>query len=175
MTGRALIVAAAVALAGTSVIHAQKPGTPGDQSFVQKMAQGNAAEVETGQLALQKSKNTEVKQFAQMMVDDHRKAGDDLKGLAQRKNITVTTQPTADAKATKERLSKLDGAAFDRAYIDAMVDGHREVVAAVRSESLSGMDPDVKAWAAKTLPTIETHLMHAQEVERSLEGKSATH
>ena len=169
------MVAAVLALAGTSVIHAQRPGTPGDQSFVKKMAQGNEAEVEAGQLALEKTKNAEVKRFAQMMVDDHRKAGNDLKGIAERKNITITTQPDSEEKATRDRLSKLDGAAFDRAYMDAMVDGHREVVAAVRTESVSGMDPDVKAWATKTLPTIESHLMHAQEVQRSLEGKSATH
>ena len=174
-----LIVATAVALSATPGTSAQAPASStapvADQSFVKKLAQGGAAEIELSQLASQKAMNSEVKAFAQRMIDDHRKAGDELKGLAQRKNITISEELPADAKAAKERLSKLSGAAFDRAYMDVMLSDHRKVVTEVKAESQSGKDADVKAWAAKTLPTIEMHLMHAQEVHHAVQGRTATH
>ena len=85
-------------------------------------------EVELGTLAKDKASSRDVKGFAQRMVDDHSKAGDELKAIAQRKNLTWPSALPADAVALKDRLSKLSGAAFDRAYIDAMVNGHREVL-----------------------------------------------
>ena len=76
--------------------------------------------------------------------------------------------------ALKDRLAKLSGAAFDRAYIDAMVDGHRAALGDVRTEAQSGADPDVKAWAMKASSTVQAHLTHATDQQREL-GKTATH
>src|SRR5687768_537502 len=119
MRYKALIVGLALAIAATAGTSAQS----GDQAFVTKMAGVAMGEVELGTLAKDRFSSRDVKGFADRMVEDHRKAGDELKAIAQRKNLTWPAALPADAVALKERLSKLKGAEFDRAYIDAMVNG----------------------------------------------------
>src|SRR5438105_2218666 len=109
-----------------------------DQQFVMEAARGGMAEVELGQLASQKAQSDQVKQFAQRMVQDHGKANDELKSLAQQKNITVPTGLDAKHKATHDRLSKLSGAQFDRAYMQDMLQDHRKDVNDFRRESQGG-------------------------------------
>lgn len=150
-------------------------GAASDAAFVTKIGEVGMAEVELGTLALQKTQRDDVKKFAQQMVDDHTKAGDELKALAMRKNISWPTELGAEHKALKDRLSKLSGAAFDQAYIRAMVDGHRKVAAEFRTETKSATDAEVKAWAAKTLPTIEAHLKHAETVSGAVHPAGSTH
>lgn len=135
-----------------------------DSTFVMKAAHANIAEVELGKLALKKSQNDEVKKFAQRMVDDHGKAANELKAIASRKNVTWPKELDADHKSLESQLSKLSSPAFDQAYMEAMVEGHGKVAKEVRTESQSGKDPEVKAWAAKTLPTVEAHLKEAERV-----------
>src|SRR6185437_11610509 len=125
--------------------------------FVMKAAGGGMAEVELGRLATEKASSPDVKQFGQRMIDDHGKANDELKGLATRKNITLPAAPDAKHKATQDRLSKLSGTAFDRAYMADMVADHNADVAEFMHASKMAKDPDVKAWAAKTLPTLQEH------------------
>jgi len=137
-------------------------------------AMGGMAEVELGQLASEKAQSDQVKQFAQRMVTDHGKANDELKSLAQSKNIALPTDPGAKHKATKDRLSKLSGAQFDRAYMQEMVNDHRKDVSDFEKESKSGKDPEVKAWAAKTLPTLQEHYQMAQAASRGAVGTSGT-
>jgi putative membrane protein len=136
--------------------------TSADHEFVMEAARGGLAEVELGKLASDKASSDQVKQFGQRMVTDHGKANDELKEIAEKKNITLPTDLSAKDKSTHDRLSKLSGAAFDRAYMQEMVSDHRKDVNEFRRESQSGKDPDVKAWAAKTLPTLEEHLKLAQ-------------
>ena len=136
-------------------------------------AQGGMAEVELGQLATQKASSDAVKQFGQRMVTDHGKANDELKTLAQSKSIMLPTD-IGKHKATKDKLEKLSGAAFDRAYMQEMLNDHRKDVSDFRKESQSGKDPDVKAWAARTLPTLEEHLQMAQSASRGAVGTSGT-
>lgn len=147
----------------------------GDNAFAMRAGQANLAEVELGKLALQKSMNDEVKKFAQMMIDDHGKALDELKDIAGNKHITLATDLDAEHTKLSDRLSKLSGAAFDRSYMQAMVDGHKKVAADVRKESQSGSDPELKAWAAKVLPTVEAHLKQADTINKGLHSASATH
>ena len=144
-----------------------------DHMFVMKVAKGGLAEVQLGQLAADKASSDEVKKFGQRMVTDHNKANDELKTLAQQKNITLPTEVDAKDKATHDRLAKLSGAAFDRAYMQHMVTDHRLVVNEFKKESTMGKDPDVKAWASKTLPTIEEHLKAAQDANKAV-GTSGT-
>lgn len=160
----------------TSTTHstASTSQSSADHQFVMEAAQGGMAEVELGQLAADKAQSSEVKQFGQRMVTDHGKANDELKTLAQTKNITLPTDIGAKNKATKDRLSKLSGAEFDRAYMQAMVTDHRKDVNEFEKESKSGKDPDVKAWASKTLPTLQEHMQLAQSASRSAVGTSGT-
>lgn len=144
-----------------------------DQHFVMEAAKGGMAEVELGKLAKEKASSDQVKQFGQRMVDDHSKANDELKSIAQTKNITLPTDLDAKDKAVKGRLEKLSGEQFDRAYMQHMVQDHRKDVSAFRKESTSGKDPEVKGFAAKTLPTLEEHLKQAQDANKAV-GTSGT-
>jgi putative membrane protein len=144
-----------------------------DQNFVMKAASGGMAEVDLGKLAVEKASSDEVKKFGQRMVDDHSKANEELKTLAQNKQITLPTDLDPHAKAMHDKLAKLSGAAFDRAYMQAMVVDHKKDVNEFRMEAKSGKDPDVKGWAAKTLPTLEEHLKLAQDTSRAV-GTSGT-
>jgi putative membrane protein len=139
-----------------------------DNKFILKAASGGMAEVELGKLAVQKATASDVKQFGQHMIDDHSKANDELKTLAAQKQVTLPSAPDAKEKKLYNRLSKLSGAAFDKAYVHAMLTDHEEDVKEFERESNSGNDPDVKAWAAKTLPTLKDHL----QMVRGLSGKS---
>ena len=144
-----------------------------DNTFVTKAAEGGMAEVELGKLAVEKASNDQVKQFGQRMVDDHSKANDELKTIAQQKNITLPTGISAKDKAERDRLARLSGAAFDHAYMSAMLTDHKKDVNEFRVESTSGKDADIKAFAAKTLPTLEEHLKLAQDANKAV-GTSGT-
>jgi putative membrane protein len=125
------------------------------------------AEVELGKLAAEKGSTDEVKKFGQRMVDDHSKAGDQLKQIASEKGITVPQQLSAKDRALKDRLSKLSGEDFDKAYMSDMVKDHTQDVADFQRESNAGTDSDIKDFAAKTLPTLQDHLRQAKEIAPS--------
>ena len=167
-------LAAAPALADQQTTTAEKAdklmagGKLPDENFVIKAANGSMAEVELGKLAVDKAGSDEVKKFARRMVDDHGKANDELKTLAQNKHITLPAAIDANEQAVHDRLAKLSGAAFDRAYIQAMLTDHKKDVNEFRMEARSGKDADVKGWAAKTLPTLEEHLKLAQKTDRAV-------
>jgi putative membrane protein len=166
-------VSVAHSLGVTPMAYAQKTGAANlntrDRNFVMEAAMGGMAEVELGKLATQKATSDAVKQFGQKMVDDHSAANSELTQLAAAKGITLPTELDAKHRADITRLSKLSGAAFDGAYSKAMLDDHVKDVAAFEKESTSGTDPEVKAFATKTLPTLKQHL----EMARSLNGQSS--
>ena len=144
-----------------------------DKTFMMKAARGGMAEVELGRLATEKASSADVKQFGQRMVDDHGKANDELKGLASQKNVTLPADLDAKHKATRDRLSKLSGAAFDKAYMADMVADHNADVAEFARVSKRAKDADVKAFAAKTLPTLQEHQRLAKEVAGKVGGTAA--
>ena len=146
------------------------PTTGSDTDFVNTVAMDGMAEVELGRLAVQKAKSPEVKQFAQRMVADHSKANVELKQLASNKNMTLPTEPNAQQKADKDRLSKLSGADFDREYMTMMTAGHDKAVAAFEDESRNGKEADVKAWSSKTLPTLREHQTLAKQIAAKVGG-----
>jgi putative membrane protein len=138
-----------------------------DKQFVMKAAQGGLAEVQLGQLAAQNGNSDRVKQFGQRMVDDHTKANDQLKQIAEQKGVTIPTDLSAKDKAQKDQLSKLKGDAFDRAYMKHMVMDHKKDVAEFQKEANSGKDNDIKNFASQTLPTLQDHLKEAQQVQQA--------
>ena len=143
-----------------------------DRQFMDKAAQGGMAEVELGQLAQQNGQSQEVKDFGKRMVNDHSKANDQLKQLASQKGVALPTGLDAKDQATKDRLSKLQGAAFDKAYMKDMVMDHKKDVAEFKKESMSAHDPDLKTWAGQTLPTLQSHLQEAEKIAPSTTGKA---
>jgi len=147
---------------------AAKPSAGADSTFMKTAAMDGMAEVEHGRLAAQNAASDEVKQFAQRMVDDHGKANDELKALASQKNVTLPTELDAKHKAMQDKLSKLKGQAFDKAYMTHMVTAHKQAVTLFQQEAKSGKDAETKAFAEKTLPTLQEHLKMAQGIS----GKS---
>jgi putative membrane protein len=153
---------------------AQSKSVGADQSFVKEAAIGGLAEVQLGNLAKDKASNPDVKQFGERMATDHAKANDELKQLAQQKNVTVPTELDKKNQALVDRLSKLSGDAFDKAYMRAMVSDHKHDVAGFKRESTSGKDADVKSWAEKTLPTLQEHLTLAEQTASKVGVSGAT-
>jgi putative membrane protein len=151
---------------------AQKPGGS-DEQFVADTLRGNMAEVDLGRLAQEKAENAEVKKFGQRMVSDHGKALDSLKTLARQKSYDVPEELDAKHKAERDKLAKMSGGAFDRAFMQTMIENHRKTADKLRAHARSSADADVKAWAAKTLPTVEEHLKLAQNTNRAV-GTSGT-
>ena len=132
--------------------------TGGDLAFMNDAAPGGMAEVELGKLAASKAQNAEVKAFAQKMVEDHSKAGEELKQLAAQKKVTLPPDVMPKHKEIMDKLSKLSGADFDKEYVMTMVEAHEKDVAAFENVSKTAADADVKAFATKTLPTLKMHL-----------------
>ena len=164
------MVTAAAAQSSNDKMSSASSGTssaklaPADRQFVRKAAEGGLAEVELGKLASEKADSPEVKQFGQRMVDDHTKANDQLKQVANEKGIPVPDKLSAKDAATKAHLEKLSGKAFDRAYMRDMVTDHIKDVNEFRMESKNAKDPDVKNFASQTLPTLKDHLKEAKSI-----------
>jgi putative membrane protein len=135
-----------------------------DRKFVTEALKGGMAEVELGKLASEKASHDAVKQFGQRMVDDHGKAAEELKKIAQDKGVTPPAEMDGKHKRLHDRLSRLSGAEFDRAYMDDMVKDHRGDVKEFQREAGRAKDPDVKSYASKTLPTLQEHLKQAETV-----------
>ena len=102
-----------------------------------------------------------VKKFGQRMVDDPSEANDELKEIASAKGVNLPTEVSAKDKILKERLSKLNGLSFDKAYMESRVKDHQKDVVDFGHESSAGADTQVKQFAAKTLPTLKDHLKEA--------------
>ena len=144
-----------------------------DSKAIMDMAMVNMAEVEMGKLAQSKSQNPEVKTFAQQMIDDHTKGLAEVQTVAQAKGITLPTELDAKHKAMSAKLAKLEGEKFDREYMaKAGVADHKMVHAKLKKDEATAKDPDVKALAAKMLPTVEQHLHTA--TTNTAGGTSAT-
>lgn len=139
-------------------------------SFWNEAAQSGMAEVMLGNLALQKSSNEEVKQMAQKIVDDHTAANNELKDLAASKSATLTTEVNAKQKATYAKLIALSGEEFDKEFIKVMVKDHEKAVSLFQKQVDKGADADVKAFAAKTLPTLQGHLESAKAMNDKMKS-----
>jgi putative membrane protein len=144
-----------------------------DKEFVTKAAQGGMAEVNLGSMASQKGTAADVKTFGNRMVGDHGKANDELKQLATNKGLALPTDVDKESKEEADKLGKLSGAAFDKEYASDMVKDHEKDVKEFEKASKGAKDPDLKAWAAKTLPTLQDHLKMAKEMESKVKGGKA--
>ena len=153
-------IAMAFALAASFALADENP----DAAFYKKAAEGGMAEVQLGKLAQDKSPTPSVQEFGAMMVTDHSAANDKLQAIATKKNITLPTSPSVGQMATKTKLEVLSGTTFDKSYIKGMVKDHQEAIKEFQTEATSGQDPDAKAYAAATLPTLKAHLKKIQAI-----------
>ena len=168
--GAVLVASTAAALGATA---AAGTVAAADRQFIEKAAVGGMAEVELGKLAQRNAASDQVKQFGARMVQDHSKANDELKQVASAKGIELPARLDAKNQATVDKMKRLAGAGFDKAYMSDMVADHKEDVALFEKESTSGTDADVKGFATKTLPTLREHLKMAQTTHAATTGTKA--
>ena len=139
-----------------------------DRSFAQEAAMGGMAEVELGKLAQQNAQNDDVKQFGARMVQDHSDANQQLMTILTAKDFSVPQQLDEKHRRTMDKLSKMRGAEFDRAYMREMVEDHDTDVKKFRQQAAHGNDADLKGFAQKTLPVLEQHQKMAHDISKSL-------
>ena len=176
----AILIVGAFCIQGTPVRSqqeaAQNAASPAstnpDREFAKKAAAGGVAEVKLGQLAMDKATSDTVKNFGKRMMDDHRKANEQLKRTAARENIELPTEMNEHDQDVYNRLSQLSGAEFDKAYARDMVSDHKQDIATFKTESDNGKDQAIKDFAFRTLPTLETHMKLAREMMHELEPGS---
>jgi putative membrane protein len=140
--------------------------SPVDRMFVGKAMQGGLAEVQLGQLTLQKSNNPQVKEFAQRMIDDHTKLNEQMKPVAQQLGVTVPDQISKNDRKTIAKLQALSGSAYDQAYIKDMVKDHKQDLNEFQMEASSGQDQTVKDAANQGSKVIAQHLQMAQQLAK---------
>jgi putative membrane protein len=163
-------IALLLAAAGSAAL-AAGPSTldKGDRDFIEKAAAGGMLEVAWGKLAQAKSQNGDVKSYAAMLEKDHGAANDELKALADKKGVKLPT--TLPAKEQKE-LDKLSKAKrFDEDFTEENVKDHKKDVKEFEKAAKGAKDPDVKAFASKTLPTLQAHLQQAEQLHKAVKGK----
>lgn len=160
-----LTLAATVLVLGSAcAAYAQQPVAKADASFAQKAAGAGMAEVAEANIAVNKSGNADIKQFAQQMVTDHTKANQQLTQIAQGKGMTLPSDPPKRDQAQANRLQKLSGPAFDKRYVADQIAAHKKAVALFKRESERGKDADLKQFASETLPTLQHHLEMAEQL-----------
>src|SRR6266699_838630 len=131
-----------------------------DASFIQKAGGGGQQEVENGKMAEKQGKSADVKRIGARMVADHTKANKELTELANRKGVTFNTRGV--------RAQNIGAADFDRQYMKLLEMDHKNDIAEFQKEAKSGDDRDVKAWAVKTLPTLQEHLAMVEDAMRKV-------
>jgi putative membrane protein len=141
------------------------------KDFVKKAGESGAAEVEMGKLGAAKASDAQVKAFAQKMVTDHTKANKELMAAAKAKGLEVPTEPGLMHKGMKEKFEhQSPGGDFDHAFMEQMVKDHKSAVELFQTASNdTTLDPELRALAKKTLPTLQEHLADAQKLESTLD------
>jgi putative membrane protein len=142
--------------------------------FLQSASNGGLAEVELGKLAEQRASNADVKSFGARMVKDHTAANKELATLAARKGVSFPTSIDRKDEELRDRLSKLSGPAFDRAYMQEMTTDHEHDVAEFHQAAETSSDSDVREFATHTLPTLTSHLEEARRIQAVLGGSAET-
>ena len=144
----------------------------GDKKFLEEAAHAGHTEIDGSKLAQNKSSNSDVKSFADEMIKDHTRVGDELDQLAASKDVKVPTEPSLTQKAKLKLLSEYSGANFDKHYAKEIgVSAHEDTVKLFRKAVKDAKDPDVKAFAEKTLPGLEHHLEMARTLASSVEAE----
>lgn len=177
------LVLPGAAMAGDDA--AKQAGTGGagalsDPEIAAIVLAANDVDIEAGKQARNKATDPQVKQFAQTMVTDHTALNEQTKQLAKKLNVEPKDNPTAkklkdDGKATRDRLGKLEGDAYDRAYVDSEVTYHTAVLDTIDQQLIpNAQNPELKALLQKARPVIDQHLQHARQLQNSMRGIGGT-
>ncbi|MER8442948.1 DUF4142 domain-containing protein [Mesorhizobium sp. M1066] len=157
----------------------EKPGVPAphqtnyqDRLFAQLITVGGRSEIELGRLAAGKTSHDDVREFANRMVDDHDKANEQLKSVADKSKISLPEGLDPDHKKIRSDLEKLDGTAFELAYLGAQIVDHQKTAQLLAWEIGSGEDAALQRFASEKLPTVLEHLDLARALHAKLAGQA---
>lgn len=146
--------------------------SPFDGAFLEQAAQNGHAEIDGAKAALEKASDSRVKSFAQSLVDDHTKSHAELAALAASKGVDLPKAPSIGQKTKAKILSFRDGNGYDKHFIESVgIKAHESTIKLFKRAVAEATDPDVKAFATKTLPTLEAHLKQAHDLHASLDKK----
>lgn len=143
------------------------------EAFLKEAARAGMAEVRLSELAVDKAAHPDVREFAGKMITDHGKVNDEVAALAAKKGADLPEEISEDQEAAIDNLSERAGMDFDKGYMDQVIGDHEAAVALFRKQADEGRDKDVKAFAARTLPTLEMHLTMARELRARLDQPGA--
>jgi putative membrane protein len=160
------LIACAALLGFTATLAFAQQKAPAEATtFATKVAAANTFEIQSSELAKQRGQSADVKSFADQMIADHTKAGSEFKSAVQAANMMAPAErPDAKQRATLAKLRSSQGAAFDKAYVDAQLKAHKEAVSLFSTYSKTGRTAPLKEFAQKTLPTLEHHLSMVQDI-----------
>lgn len=170
---RRLIGAGVLMLAGAALSFnaAAESVNSKDKSFMTNAAEAGHAEIEASKIALEKSSNQAVKDYAQKMIDQHTTVDEQLKQLASSKDVTLPAEPSMAQRAKIAILEKLKGNTFDKRYASMIgVSAHEDAVKLFQKSSKEAQDPDVKTFAAKTLPGLQEHLQMGRDLKKTVDA-----
>jgi putative membrane protein len=139
-----------------------------DSKFLVFAADAGMTEIQAAELAKNQKLSDKTNAFADDMIKDHTAAANDVKALASTKNVTLPAAISDDHQKAIKDLTEKKGTDFEKAYVNMMVDDHQKVVDKFKDASDKCKDPDVKALAAKLLPTLEGHLDHAKALKEGM-------
>jgi putative membrane protein len=129
-----------------------------DRTFIAQAAYGSLGEVALGEIAAEKALNPEVRGFGRTMVDEHTEMNEDLIAITSAKGVTPPSAPDPGRQAVASQLGELEGAAFDRQYVEQQLADHEATLTLFRNEANSGQDPELRAFAERYAPVIERHI-----------------
>lgn len=163
-------VLAVAAFSATAALAA--PVSHDEVLFARKAAAAGMDEIAAGKIAQQRATNDQVRQFAQRMVEDHGKAGEELRRVASAQGITLPEKLDKSAEQDIDKLTKLNGSAFDKAYMKHNVGAHKKAVKDFGKEASAGKDEALKRFAAQTLPTLKEHERLAESTAQAVGASS---
>jgi putative membrane protein len=146
----------------------QPDGTPAEQDFMMKASQANLAEIDMARIALEKTDNSDVRDYANMIQSDHTSALKDLADLMKDKNVSQPRTLAPETQQDISRMSNLTGPEFDREFMNMMVSDHQKAVEMFRDQQTIAQNADVKDYVEDLLPKLEMHLDKAQRLQSKL-------
>jgi putative membrane protein len=141
--------------------------SPGDQEFVRSVFESDAAELQLGQMAQDKSQSDDVKQFGQQMLENRKRLDDQMKQIAGRLQVNEPKGPSKKDKELIAKLETLSGPQFDEEYIRAVVKDHEKNVKDFNSEAKGAQDPSIQQAAKMDAPVLAQHLQAIEQIAQT--------
>jgi putative membrane protein len=145
-----------------------------DSRFLEEAIRGNLAEVQMGQLAKERSQNKDVRDYGQMLIDDHSKGNEKAMAAAKSMNVPVPTEPSAKQKQQHDMMAKLSGSQFDTMFMSHMVQDHEEDIGKYNAQAQSGDSSKATDYAKDSLSVLHSHLSKAQSIESKLSDRTSS-